>query len=279
MDTIGNYFIEKLLDAIGFKVILALILLFVFHKLALKLIVKVVKQSIQVDDHGTKRDEEAREKTIINIITTVWKVSIKVIGFMIILSMVGVNIAPLIAGASIFGVAIGFAGQTFFKDFIAGIFIILENQYRLGDYVVINQLSGTVSQITLRHTILRASNGEKVYIPNGRIELVKNLSIDYANLNLNLRFKSTVKLSLIEKIIEDIGQKLENDKEVGKSFKEPLRLTRLKSIENDQIVVGVKAKLEPGSQYQIEDLFYRYLRVVCKRHRVVVNPKKQQCPC
>ena len=278
LDSIGTYFVEKFLDAIGFKVILTLVLLFIFHKLALKLIAKVVRKSIQVDETETRKDELAREKTIIDTISTIWKVAFKLIGFMIILSMIGVNIAPLLAGASIFGVAIGFAGQTFFKDFIAGIFIILENQYRLGDFVVINDISGTVTKITLRHTILRNSDGEKIYIPNGQIELIKNTTIHYSNLNINLRFENSASLSLIEKIIKNISQKLVDDKTIGGYFKEPLKLTRLKSIENDQITVGVKAKVQPGKQYTVEDAFYRILRKVCQKHKIVINPTINQFP-
>ena len=105
-----------------------------------------------------------REDTLISILNAILKVTLWIFGTMLILAQLGVNIGPLIAGASIAGIAIGFGAQTIVQDFVSGLFIILENQYRVGDVVKLNDITGTVEAITVRQTIVRDSDGNKHYI-------------------------------------------------------------------------------------------------------------------
>jgi len=123
-----------------------------------------------------KEAEIQRENTLIGIFNGILNVIIWFVVATFILAEFGVDIGPILAGAGIVGVAVGFGAQALVKDFIAGLFIIMENQYKVGDSVCLNDTCGIVEDITLRKTVLRDSEGKVHHIPHGTISKVSNAS-------------------------------------------------------------------------------------------------------
>ena len=174
MNTIQE-FIINIIKQNGIDIIW-IIILFFFGRIILKLI---VKRLIRIVDDGNDKhvsQKEKRAETLEHIIVTTGNIIIYVVTLLMVLSLFGVDITPILAGAGVIGLAIGFGAQSLVKDFVSGLFILVESQYSIGDRVKIGSFEGRVIRITMRSTVLRDDKGEIFYISNGLIKDVTNLS-------------------------------------------------------------------------------------------------------
>lgn len=174
MNTIQE-FIINIIKQNGVDIVL-IVALFFLGRMVLKMIVRrLVKMVDDGDDEHTSQKEK-RAETLGHIIVTTGNIVIYVVILLMALSLFGVNIAPILAGAGVIGLAIGFGAQSLVKDFVSGLFILVENQYGIGDKVKIGSFEGRVIRITMRSTALRDDEGKTFYISNGLIKDVVNLS-------------------------------------------------------------------------------------------------------
>lgn len=156
--------------------ILWIILLFFFSRRILKLIVKRLVQTVDDGDDENFSQKEMRAETLGHIVVATGNIIIYVVILLMLLGVLGMDIRPLLAGAGIIGLAIGFGAQSLVKDFVSGLFILLENQYGIGDEVKIGNLEGRVIRITMRSTVLQDDEGKLYYISNGSISSVIKLT-------------------------------------------------------------------------------------------------------
>ena len=174
MDTIQE-FILNIIKQDGIS-IFWIIILFFFGRIILKLLVKRLIRIVDDGDEKHVSQKEKRAETLGRIIVTTGNIVIYVVILLMILSLFGVNITPILAGAGVVGLAIGFGAQSLVKDFVSGLFILVENQYSINDKVKIGSFEGRVIRITMRSTVLLNDEGETFYISNGLIKDVTNLS-------------------------------------------------------------------------------------------------------
>jgi len=153
-----------------------IVILFFFGRIMLKLIVKRLIQIADDGDDSHVSQKEKRSKTLGQIIVTTGNIVIYAIILLMILSLFGINITPILAGAGVIGLAVGFGAQSLVKDFVSGLFILVENQYSIGDKVKIGNFEGKVIRITIRSTVLKDDEGKKYYISNGSINNVIKMS-------------------------------------------------------------------------------------------------------
>lgn len=153
-----------------------IIILFFFGRITLKLIVKRLIQVVDDGDDKHVSQKEKRAETLAHIIIATGNIVIYAVILLMILSLFGIDITPILAGAGVIGLAIGFGAQTLVKDFVSGLFILIENQYGIGDKVKIGSFEGRVIRITMRSTVLRDDEGKTYYMSNGSINNVVNLS-------------------------------------------------------------------------------------------------------
>ncbi|MCP6720273.1 MAG: mechanosensitive ion channel family protein [Patescibacteria group bacterium] len=151
-------------------------ILFFFGRLILKLIVKRLTRIVDDGDDVHTSQKEKRAETLGNIIVSIGNIVIYAIILFMILNVFGVDIRPILAGAGIIGLAIGFGAQSLVKDFVSGLFILIENQYGIGDKVKIGSSEGNVIRITMRSTVLKDEERKIYYISNGSIKDVINMS-------------------------------------------------------------------------------------------------------
>ena len=156
--------------------IIWIITLFFFGKLILKLIVKRLAQTVDDGDEAHISQKEKRAETLGHIIVSIGNIIIYAMILFTVLNLFSVDIRPILAGAGIIGLAIGFGAQSLVKDFVSGFFILIENQYGIGDKVKIGSSEGNVIRITMRSTVLRDEEGKIYYISNGSIKDVINMS-------------------------------------------------------------------------------------------------------
>lgn len=156
--------------------IIWIIVLFLFGKLILKIITKRLARIVDDGDDAHFSQKEKRAETLGHIIVSIGNILIYAIILFMVVNLFGVDIRPILAGAGVIGLAIGFGAQSLVKDFVSGLFILIENQYDIGDKVKIGKSEGNVIRITMRSTVLRDEEGKTYYISNGSIKNVINMS-------------------------------------------------------------------------------------------------------
>lgn len=156
--------------------IIWIIILFIFGKIILRLIAKQLARVVDDGDDEHISQQEKRAETLGHIIISVGNIAIYTILLFMVLNLFGVDIRPILAGAGVIGLAIGFGAQSLVKDFVSGLFILVENQYGIGDKVKIGAFEGNVIRITMRSTVLKDDEGKIYYISNGLIKNVINFS-------------------------------------------------------------------------------------------------------
>ena len=153
--------------------------IFALFLLGRMILISVVKRLVKIVDDGDDShvsQKEKRAQTLGDIIVTTGNIVIYVVILLMVLSLFDIDIRPILAGAGVIGLAIGFGAQSLVKDFVSGLFILVENQYGIGDMVKISSFEGEVIRITMRSTVLRNEEGKTYYISNGLIKDVTNMS-------------------------------------------------------------------------------------------------------
>ena len=161
----------------GVKIIAVFAVAWLANKIGKRVIGRIVRRIVKVDEETKNyQEEKKRENTLIKIFSGSLSFIVWVMAFLVALPEFGINITPFLAGAGILGLVIGMGSKDLITDFLAGLFIVLENQYRIDDTVVIAGIEGMVKDINFRRTILLDKNGTVHYIPNGQIKTTSNKS-------------------------------------------------------------------------------------------------------
>lgn len=167
------------------------------------------------------------------------------------LSEIGVDIAPIIASAGIIGIALGFGAQSLVKDFLSGIFMILEDQFGVGDIVDVGEATGTVEAVSLRVTRLRDINGTVWYVPNGEILRVGNQSQNWSRTVLDVGVAYQEDLARVKRVLEEIAHDMwEDDDLKGQVIEEP-SVWGVEALAADSVTMRVVLKTTPGSQWAV----------------------------
>ena len=201
-----------------------------------------------------------RLKTFSHLIKWLGTVAIAVFGLYMLLENFGINVAPLLAGAGIVGLAFGFGGQYLIRDVINGVFILLEGQYRINDVVKIGEFGGLVEGLNLRHTKLRDLEGRVIYIPNGEIKTVVNFTQDYANAVLEIGVAYKEKVDQVMTVIKELGAEMRNDDYFKKLILEDLEMLGVDSFGESQVTIKFRIKTLPIKQWEVAREFRRRLK-------------------
>ena len=181
-----------------------------------------------------------------------------VIVMMIVLAQIGVNIGPMIAGAGIAGLAIGFGAQTLVKDIISGVFFLVDDAFRVGDFVETAGAKGTVEKISLRSMRLRNARGPIITIPFGDMKTVTNFSRDYQIMKLDIRVRYDTNIKKVKKIIKKIDKAIQENPELAAGLLDPIKSQGVKAMDDSAMIMRVKFKTVPGHQFIIRrEVFQR----------------------
>ncbi|MFZ4532684.1 MAG: mechanosensitive ion channel family protein [Alsobacter sp.] len=199
-----------------------------------------------VDEDAAHPGGASRLATMMPLLRIALAIVITIVALLIVLSELGVNITPLIAGASVFGLAISFGSQTLVRDIVSGIFYLADDAFRVGEYIDCGKAKGTVEGFTLRSIKLRHQNGQVHTIPFGQLGQITNFSRDWATLKFNLRFARDTDLEKLRKLTKKIGQEMLEDPELKDEFIEPLKMQGVADILDNAIVVRFKFTVKPS---------------------------------
>ena len=168
-----------------------------------------------------------------------------------VLGELGIQLGPLLATAGIGALAIGFGAQSLVKDVISGFFIILENQYRIGDAIEVAGVSGLVESVSLRRTVLRDLEGRVHTVPNGEIKVVSNLSKEWSRSVLDIGIAYGEDIDRVVDLLSQIGKELEAEEPYKSAILEPLQILGVEQFGESQLVIRMMVKTAPLKQWDV----------------------------
>ena len=234
----------------GIKIIGILIGLVILSQIS-KWSVRWVERLIPEKDPLQAAEVKKRAQTLGNTLRDALLVAFSFIALLMILGELGIQLGPLLATAGIGALAIGFGAQSLVKDVINGFFIILENQYRIGDAIDVAGVSGMVESLTLRRTVLRDLEGRVHIIPNGEIKIVSNLSKEWARSVLDIGISYREDLDRIIDVLSRIGKEMENEERFKEALLEPLQILGVERFGESQLVIRMAVKTAPLKQWEV----------------------------
>ncbi len=187
----------------------------------------------------------SRLRTLLPVVRVAMAVIIVVLTVLVVLSELGVNIAPLIAGASVVGLAISFGSQTLVRDVVSGIFYLADDAFRVGEYLDAGKAKGTVEGFTLRSIRLRHQNGQVHTIPFGQLGQITNFSRDWTTVKFNLRFARNTDIEKVRKAVKKIGLEMMEEPEFKRDLLQPLKMQGIADIADNALVLRFKFTCRP----------------------------------
>ncbi|MBY5772753.1 mechanosensitive ion channel family protein [Rhizobium laguerreae] len=239
----------------GIRIVIVLLVTDVIWKLASTLIDSQMAMASRSELGGHHEGPDARRRqrlnTLLPILRNVLFLAIGAVGFLMILDAVGIQIGPLLAGAGVVGIAVGFGAQTLVKDIISGVFYLFDDAFRIGEYIQAAKYKGTVEGFSLRSIRLRHHRGPVTIVPFGELGAVQNLSRDWVIdiITLTLNFDSD--LEEVRKTIKRIGVELLEDAELGPNIIEPLKMQGIEQMADYGVQIRLKFMTKPGEQFGV----------------------------
>ncbi len=236
----------------GIRIIVIIALGFAAYLIAKRLVPRLIMRTMLM---RMKDQPEAavkkRSTTISHVLTNTIGVLIGVLVLFTILGQVGFNIGPALASLGIAGLAISFGAQSLIKDFINGLFILLEDQYAIGDVVRVGGISGLVEEVNLRRTVLRDLDGIVHYVPNSEIGIASNFTKEYSRVNLNISVGYGEDLDRVIEVINQVCSKLSNEPEWKAKIIKPPQVLRIDSLGESGIDIKILGDTRPIMQWEV----------------------------
>lgn len=260
----------KSLPAIILIIILAIIALrissFVLKRARPVMLKRLNKSRNQADE----KELEKRVDTLLGILRSTLRIVIWSIVLIIVLGKVGVNIAPLIAGAGIAGLAIGFGAQELVRDVIAGFFMLLENQIRSDDVAIINGIGGLVESIGLRTTVLRDLSGVVHVFQNGKISNLSNMTKDWSAMVFDIGVAYKEDTDSVVEIMKQVAEELRADPKFSGKIKEPLEIFGVDDFSDSAVIIKARFKTKPIQQWEVGREYRRRLKKAFDRNGIEI---------
>ena len=232
-------------------------------KVIVRLVPKVKTYAIRLMRKRDREDHfelEKRANTICGIVRGALIAIVWTLALIMAIREAGFDIRPVLAGAGVVGLAVGFGAQNLVRDMITGVFMLLENQIRVNDVVVINNTGGLVEEINLRTTVLRAFDGTRHIFPNGTITTLSNKTHDFAYYVFDVNVPLHEDPDHIEKLLQETSDELRHDPNFSHSILEPLELLGVESFGDSRVVIRARIKTLPMAQWRVGRELNRRLR-------------------
>ena len=211
-----------------------------------------------------------RVNTLLAILKGVGKIVVWSIFIMILLKKLGTDIGPILAGAGILGLAVGFGAQELVRDFISGFFILLENQVRAGDVAIINGTGGLVESIELRTMTLRDFSGVVHVFQNGKINTLANMTKEWSAIVFDIGVAYKENVDEVIKLMQEVGETMINEKEYKGVIMEPLEIFGLDKFGDSAIIIKARLKTQPGEQWRLGREYRKRLKVAFDKEGIEI---------
>ena len=238
-------------------IVMILILAWIMIRVAqrgIRTIRMYMRERVASSEHAKRVD------TIARVFRYVSAVVIGLVAGMLVLAELGLSIAPILGAAGVVGIAVGFGAQSLVKDFFSGLFILLENQVRLGDVVEVGGKSGLVEEVTLRYVRLRDYDGNVHFVPNGSIAVVSNFTLDYAYavVDAGVAYREDVEEAL--QVMQRVAEAMRGDAVFGPKIREPVEVVGVERWDQSAVILRVRFKVMPIEQWNVKREYLRRLK-------------------
>jgi moderate conductance mechanosensitive channel len=222
-----------------------------------------ITNSLLSSPMGEERYEVGRKlKTLAPLVQTLLRVGVVFAATLVVLEQLGIATGPVLAGAGIFGLAVGFASQSLIKDVINGLFILFEDSLSVGDVVKVHGIDGQVEKFTLRAVTLRDLAANVHVIPNSTIDTVTNMTKDYSRYVLDVGIAYRENVDTVIAVLREIDEGMRHDAEYGRDMLEPLEILGLERFDDSAVVIRARLKTRPIEQWRIGREFNRRIKQV-----------------
>jgi small-conductance mechanosensitive channel len=215
-----------------------------------------------------------RVETLLPLLRKFISITLIAIVVMISLSSLGVDVAPLLAGAGMVGIAIGFGAQTLVRDVVSGLFFLLDDAFRMGEYVEVGEIRGVVEKISVRSLRLRHHRGPVHTIPFGEIAHLTNYSRDYAIMKFELRLPFETDINKVRKIIKGVGVEMMEDEELASMMLGPLKSQGINRMDDSALIVRCKFTAKPGEQFLVRREAYTRIQQALAEADIHFAPRR-----
>ncbi len=261
-------------SAHAINIIAILIGAWLVRRFGAEIIGRVLKKTIRSDLYPTPVDRQKRLRTLNSLVGASTRLAVYVVATILIIGEINPQYTTaLFASAGLIGVALGFGAQSLIKDFMSGIFIIMENQYRVGDIITIGEVSGTVESITIRTTTLRDLDGSVHHVPNGTITVTTNKSVGYTGINEDISVAADTDLDRLAHTINHVGEEVAAMPDFSHKITEPPTFNRVVRLDSNAIVINIKGKTNTGAHLKIKSEFLVRLQKAFQKNDIrLANP-------
>jgi small conductance mechanosensitive channel len=232
--------------------------------LVARLAVRRMQRRLEAAEGATQELSLQRAATLTQAITYVVRVAVWTLTILVLLGEFDINLGPLIAGAGIIGVALGFGAQSLVRDFLSGFFILLEDQFGVGDVIEVSvggqQVTGKVEKLNLRTTDVRAFDGTRHTIPNGNILMVGNRSRGWARVIVDVSVSYTEDIDRVRGVLEELFGELRDDPELQGSFFSGPEVLGVEGVGEKDVVLRVIAEVRPTRKASLERLLRQRIK-------------------
>lgn len=258
---------EKIVTG-GLRVAAILVATFLVTRLLRRLVTRVQGK---VAEHTTPIRTLQRTETLTKVLSSAGIVVIWAITGFLLLSELGFNLAPLLAGVGIVGLAVGFGAQNLVRDVVTGFFILFEDQYGVGDIVEVNQVAaGKVETLTLRVTGLRALDGTMHFVPNGEIVHVANRSKDWARAVVDVGVGYGEDSSKVRKVLEEVMAEAKESEDLGRKLYATPEVLGVELLGEYEVVWRITAEVKPAKQWEVARALRERIKVAFDEHDVEI---------
>ncbi len=264
--------IQKWFTGTGINIIAILAFAWIGRHFGEAVITRIFKRTIRSTRINplSEDDVKKRQDTLINLLVVIWKVLLAVVASFLVFEQLfpQIDLTPFFASAGIVGIALGFGAQSLIKDFLSGLFIIAENQYRVGDIVDIEGAAGTVERITMRSTILRDNSGNVHFLPNGMVMHVINKTMGFSKVNFSLAVDPETDVDKLAPVIDEVGLKLAEDDKWKEKILEAPHFLNIGTISDLALEVTITGKTNPSQQWSVTGEMRRRLLKAFDKHHI-----------
>ena len=216
-----------------------------------------IDRRLEAEGELDRETPASRLRTILPLLRALILVTIVVMATMSVLAALGVDILPLLAGASVVGVALGFGSQTLVRDIVSGAFFLMDDAFRLGEYIEVGDAKGRVEKINVRSLFLRHHRGALNILPYGEIKRLRNTNRDWMIMVMDFRLTYDTNLAQVKKIMKQVGDEIAADPELKADLLQPFKMGGVMSTEDSAIVIRAKFTARPeGEPYMIRKAAY-----------------------
>lgn len=267
---------ERSLDDHGWNIAAIIIVIALSYLLFTRLVGRVLRAALATATQLGADDPDAlkaRADTLISTITGVFSVFITFIGVTLVLDEIGVGVSALVAGVGLAGLAIGLGAQALIKDVINGVFILIEDQYRVDDWVSVAGTEGAVVEITPRRTVLRDSDGHVHSIPNGQIGVATNMTRGYNAINFDVTVAYEEDIERVIAVLDGVCSQLADD--YAQDIKSPPSVLRISDIGADGVTLTIRGNVGAGKQWGLTGELRRRVKTAFDAEKVELPYRRE----